>query len=83
MKAKTACAICATNCRPVDLKKIYTIHINKSINDELQTDYIYVFIRSKRYKILPIVYTETSYGERVLTASRSAYELRTTNFVGR
>lgn len=70
-----SCAICATSGRPANRKKISTTHVHSAFNNEIQADFLYVSIHGSRHEILNIIDTGTKYGERVITASRSADEM--------
>lgn len=72
----SACAICAASGRPADRKKVSTTHINSAFNQELQSDFCYAYIRGKKCEILNMLDIGTRYGERVLTTSRSADEIK-------
>lgn len=77
-KVYNACSICAASGRPADRKKVSTTHINAAFNDELQADFCYVHIRGQKYEVLNMIDMGTRYGERALTTSRTAEEVKRT-----
>lgn len=77
-KVCASCDICATSGRPADRRKISTTHINAAFNDEMQADFLYVYIRGHKHEILNMIDLGTRYGERAVTAARSAEEVKRT-----
>lgn len=75
-KVFSACAICAASGRPADKRKVSTTHLNAAFNEEVQSDFFYVYIREKKYEILNMIDLGTRYGERAMTTSRSADEIK-------
>lgn len=75
-KVQSACPVCAATGRPKNRKKISTTHIHSAFNQEIQADYLYATIHGTKYEILNMIDTGTRYGERVLTKSRSAAEMK-------
>lgn len=77
-KVFSSCAICASSGRPADRRKISTTHLNAAFNDEIQADFMYVHMRGKKWEIMNIIETGTRYGERAITKSRSAEDIKQT-----
>lgn len=75
-KVYSACAICAASGRPADKRKVSTTHVNSAFNNELQSDFCYVYIRGKKCEVLNMMDIGTRYGERIMTTSRSAEEIK-------
>lgn len=63
-KVYDACDICASSGRPQTAKKISFTHANGSFNNEVQADFVVVYIRDRKLFVLNIVDTGTRYGER-------------------
>lgn len=75
-RVQSACPICASTGRPTDRKKISTTHLNSAFNQEVQADYVYITIHGKRHEVLNVIDTGTKYGERIITTSRSAEDMK-------
>lgn len=71
-----ACSIWASSGRPVERKKISTTHVNKSFNDEIQVDLMYVWIQGRKREEPNVVHTGTRYGERTIVQSRSGETIK-------
>lgn len=78
IKVHQACAICAASGRPANRKKLSTTHINAAFNEEIQADFLYVYIREKKYEVLNIIDLGTKYGERIISQSRTAEKMKET-----
>lgn len=71
-KVHEACDICASTGRPKDKKKVSLTHVNEAFNNEIQADYVIVYIRDEKFEVLNIVDLGTRYGERAIAKMRSA-----------
>lgn len=72
----SACAICAATGRPAPKKKVSMTHVSEAFNEELQADFVYVQIHGEKHEVLNMVDMGTRYGDRLLTVSRSADEVK-------
>lgn len=66
------CNICVSSGRPQNKQKISLSHVNKAFIEEIQVDFLVVYIRHEKFVILNIVDIGTSYGEREIVPDRSA-----------
>lgn len=57
-------------------KMISTTNINVAFNEKIQTDFVYFTIHDKNHEVINIMDLGTKYGEKTLTESRSADEVR-------
>lgn len=69
-KVFESCGICASSGRPADKAKVSLTHVNKSFNNEIQADFVTVYIRDENFEVLSIVDVGTQYGERSITSFR-------------
>lgn len=74
-KVFQSCEICVSSGRPCNSKKISLSHINEDFNEELQADFMVVYIKEKKYFVLNIVDVGRRYGERMIAESRGAAHL--------
>lgn len=66
-----ACEVCAKNGRPKSSRKVSLTHVNQEFNQEIQVDFLFVYISGKKYCILIITDTGTGYTELSIAADRS------------
>lgn len=72
-----SCPVCVTTGRPAQHKKVSLTHVNSEFNQELQADFMIVYIHGAKYEVLNFNDTGTRYGERAIATSRSADSIRT------
>lgn len=70
-KVHRSCDICASTGTPTPKRKISISHINTEFNNEIQADFVTIFIREERFEVLNIIDTGTKYGERVIAKDHS------------
>lgn len=71
-----ACTICASYGRPIQSTNISLRNVNKSFNQEMQTDFVTIYINSDKLEIINIVDLGAGYGERLITRSKDADNMK-------
>lgn len=71
-KVFQVCQICVSSGRPGIKPKISLSHVNTRFNDEVQADFVTVYIREEKYEVLNVIDSGTRYGERVIATSRDS-----------
>lgn len=77
-----SCGICAKTGRPFIRRKVSLTHVNEAFNEELQADYVVVYIGGDKYdggekfEVLNIIDVGTGYGERSIAPSRNAESMK-------
>ena len=65
-----ACEVCVKNGRPSPSKKVSLTHFSQAFNEELQIDFMFPMIRGKKYTVMHMTDTGTSYSETTICESR-------------
>lgn len=71
-RVHAACDICTRTGIAVERRKISLTHVNEAFNEEVQADFVTVYIRGEKYEVFNVVDTGTAYGERAIAPSRTA-----------
>lgn len=66
-----ACPICASKGRPHERRNISITHVTEAFNEELQADFLDVWIQEEKKEIINIMDVGTNTVEREIVSSRS------------
>ena len=66
-----SCGICAPNGQPLPSRKVSLTHVNEALNQEIQADFTFEYVRKVQRTIFVITDTGTGYTESAIVTSRS------------
>lgn len=75
-EAVASCIVCTSTGRPAQHCKVSLTHVNSAFNEEIQADFVMVYIGGTKHEVLNINDAGTRYGERTIASSRSAESIK-------
>lgn len=68
--------ICASTGRPAQHRNVSLTHVNASFKEELQADFVVMYISDAKFEVLNMRDAGTRYGGKYITISRSAENIK-------